>query len=82
MNNITPEQKKRRFRALAKQDRIRTARELAEELEQPYLPLFNDIVTGVEKCNAKPKKRVFRGNRQNQTCQDARTRVFLEGPLS
>ena len=35
MNNMTPEQKKRQFRRLAKQDRIRTARELAEKLEQP-----------------------------------------------
>ena len=39
---MTPEQKKRRFRELAKQDRIRTARELAEELEQPFLP-FNEF---------------------------------------
>jgi hypothetical protein len=40
MNNMTPEQKKRRFHELAKHDRrIRTGRQLAEELEQPYLPL-------------------------------------------
>jgi hypothetical protein len=42
MNNMTPEQKKRRFRELAKHDRIRTGRQLAEELEQPFLPLIND----------------------------------------
>jgi hypothetical protein len=39
---MTPEQKKRRYRELAQHDRIRTARELAEQLEQPFLPLFND----------------------------------------
>jgi hypothetical protein len=53
MNNITPEQKKRRFRELAQHDwRIRTARELAEELEQPYLPLFNDCLTDVRRTKA------------------------------
>jgi hypothetical protein len=41
MNNITLEQKKRRFRELAQHDRIRTGRQLAEEHEQPFLP-FND----------------------------------------
>jgi hypothetical protein len=81
MNNMIPEQKKRRFRELAKHDRIFTARELLADLEQPFLPLINDIVTGVEKYNARPKKGVFRENRQNPTRQDARTRVFLEGPL-
>ena len=39
MNN---KEKRVRFRQLAKHDRIRTARELAEQLEQPFLPLFND----------------------------------------
>jgi hypothetical protein len=58
---MTPEQKKRRFRELARHDRIFTARELLAE--QPFLPLFNDIVTGVEKYNARPKKGVFRPNR-------------------
>ena len=81
MNNMTPEQKKRRFRELAKQDRIRPGRQLAEEHEQPYLPLINDIVTDVEKYSARPKKGVFRGNRQNQTRQDARRRVLMGGPL-
>jgi hypothetical protein len=38
----TPEQKKRRFRELAKHDRIRTGRQLAEERERPFLSLFND----------------------------------------
>ena len=78
MNN---KEKRARFRELAEQERIRSGHQLAEELAQPFLPLINDIVTDVEKCNARPKKRVFRGNRQNQTRQDARTRVFLEGPL-
>jgi hypothetical protein len=36
--NITPEQKKRRFRELAKHDRIRTGRQLVSEREQPFLP--------------------------------------------
>jgi hypothetical protein len=55
---MTPEQnqKKRRFRELAQHDRIRTGRQLAEEREQPYLPLINDIVTDVEKFNAKAKE--------------------------
>jgi hypothetical protein len=48
---MTPEQKKRRFRQLAKQDRIRTARELAEELEQPFLPLFNEFKARVSQAN-------------------------------
>ena len=38
MNNMTPEQKKRRFRELAKQERICTGRQLAEELAPPFLP--------------------------------------------
>jgi hypothetical protein len=42
MNNMTAEQKKRRFRELAQHDRIRTGRQLAEEHEQPFLPLIND----------------------------------------
>ena len=74
-------QKRTKFRELAQHDRIRTGRQLAEELEQPFLPLINDIVTGVEKYNARPKKGVFRENRQNQTRQDARTRVLMEGLL-
>jgi hypothetical protein len=53
MNN---KEKRARFRQLAKQDRIRTGRQLAEEHEQPYLPLINDIVTDVEKFNAKAKE--------------------------
>jgi hypothetical protein len=63
MNNMTPEQKKRRFRELARHDRIRTGNQLDEELAQPFLPLINDIVTDVEKCNARPKTRIFRPNR-------------------
>jgi hypothetical protein len=77
---MTPEQnqKKRRFRELAKHDRIRTGHQFAEA--QPFLPLFNDIVTGVEEIQ-RQKKGVFRGNGQNPTRQDARTRVLMEGPL-
>lgn len=42
MNN---KEKRARFRELAQHDwRIRTARELAEELDQPFLPLFNDYL--------------------------------------
>jgi hypothetical protein len=38
MNNMTPEHKKRRFRELAQHDqRIRTARQLVEQREQPFL---------------------------------------------
>jgi hypothetical protein len=74
MNNMTPEQKKRRFRELVKDDRIRTGRQLDEELAQPFL-------IDVEKYSARPKKGVFRGNRQNQTRQDARRRVLMGGPL-
>jgi hypothetical protein len=59
MNNMTPEQKKRRFLELAQHDRIRTGRQLAEEHEQPYLPLINDIVTDVEKFNAEAEKARF-----------------------
>ena len=50
MNNMTPEQKKRQFRRLAKHDRIRTARELAEKLEQPFLP-FNEFKAVVSQEN-------------------------------
>jgi hypothetical protein len=80
-HQLTPEQKKRRFRELARRDRIQTGRQLVSEREQPFLPLFNNIVTDVEKCSARPKKGVFRGNRQNPTRQDARRRVLMEGPL-
>jgi hypothetical protein len=53
MNTMSPEQKKRRFRELARHDnRIRTGRQLAEEREQPYLPLINDIVTEVGRKSA------------------------------
>jgi hypothetical protein len=38
---MTPEQKKRRFRELARHDRICTGRELEQELQQPLLP-FNE----------------------------------------
>jgi hypothetical protein len=49
--NVTPEQKKRRFRELVKEDdRIRTGRQLAEELEQPFLP-FNELKAVVRQEN-------------------------------
>jgi hypothetical protein len=38
MSDLTPKQKKARFRQLAKQDRLRTARAIAEERESPFLP--------------------------------------------
>ena len=50
--SITPEQKKRRFRELVKDDRIRTGRQLDEELAQPFL-------IDVEKYSARPKKGFF-----------------------
>jgi hypothetical protein len=56
---MTPEQKKRRFRELARHDRIFTARELLADLEQPFLPLINDIVTNVGKFNAEAEKARF-----------------------
>jgi hypothetical protein len=37
MNDMTPEQKKRRFRALTREENILTGRELLEDLEQPFL---------------------------------------------
>jgi hypothetical protein len=50
---MTTEQKKRaRFRTLAKHQGILTASQLAEEHEQPCLPLINDVVTDVAKFNA------------------------------
>ena len=39
--------KRRRFRQLAQHDRIQTGRQLAEDLEQPYLP-FDDCLTDLE----------------------------------
>jgi hypothetical protein len=48
--NVTPEQKKRRFRELVKDGRIRTGRQLAEELEQPFLP-FNELKAVVRQEN-------------------------------
>jgi hypothetical protein len=47
--SITPEQKKRRFRELARHYRLRTARELLEEIEQPFL--FNEFKTRVSQEN-------------------------------
>jgi hypothetical protein len=49
MNN---KQKRARFRELAKHDRIRTGRQLPEELEQPFLPLINDCLTDVQRRKA------------------------------
>ena len=46
MNN---KEKRARFRQLAKHDRIRTGRQLAEEPEQPYLPLINDCLADVQR---------------------------------
>ncbi len=50
---MTPEQKKRRFRALTKEENIRTARQLAEELAaefaQPFLPFMTDGLTDVQR---------------------------------
>jgi hypothetical protein len=46
---MTSERKKRRFRQLAKHDWIRTGRQLAEEHEQPYLPLINDCLADVQR---------------------------------
>jgi hypothetical protein len=57
MNNITPEQKKRRFRELAQQhDRIRTGRQLAQELEQPFLPLM-DVKAGRELASGRGRRK-------------------------
>jgi hypothetical protein len=54
--SITPEQKKRRFRELAKHDgRIRTGRQLAQELEQPFLPLM-DVKAGRELASGRGRK--------------------------
>jgi hypothetical protein len=53
--SITPEQKKRRFRELAKQERIRTGRQLAEELAQPFLPLM-DVKAGRELASGRGRK--------------------------
>jgi hypothetical protein len=47
---MTAQQKKRRFRELVKDDRIRTGRQLAEELEQPFLP-FNELKVVVSQEN-------------------------------
>jgi len=46
MNNMTPEQKKRRFRELVKDDRIRTGRQLDEELAQPFLSTLRNTAPG------------------------------------
>ena len=48
--------KRARFRELAKQDRLRTARQLAEELEQPFLPLFNEFKAVVTR--GEPRRRL------------------------
>jgi hypothetical protein len=53
---MTTAQKKKRFHQLAQHDRIQTGRQLAEEHEQPYLLLINDIVADVEKFNAEAEK--------------------------
>ena len=48
-----------RFRALAREENIRTGRQLAEELAQPYLPLINDIVMteqGLRRFNAEAEE--------------------------
>jgi hypothetical protein len=50
MSNMTPEQKKRRFRELAAHDRIQTGASFAEEHEQPFLP-FNEFKVVVSQEN-------------------------------
>jgi hypothetical protein len=57
---MTAEQqkKKRRFRELVKDDRIRTGRQLVQELEQPYLPLFNDCPDVQRRKAARPAQSV------------------------
>jgi hypothetical protein len=47
MNN---KEKRARFRELAQHDRIQTGRQLAEELEQPFLP-FNEFKAVVSQEN-------------------------------
>jgi hypothetical protein len=48
---MTPEQqKKRRFRELAKDDRIKIASRFVEEFEQPYLP-FDEFTARVSQEN-------------------------------
>jgi hypothetical protein len=51
---VNNKQKRARFCELAKHDRIRTARELAEQLEQPFLPLFNDCPDVQRRKAARP----------------------------
>ena len=62
MNN---KEKRARFRELAKQERIRTATELAEEHAQPYLPLFNEFprICSEEK---RPARRGQSGGRRHE----------------
>jgi hypothetical protein len=55
---MTPEQKKRRFRELAKHDRMQTGRPLAEEHEQPFLPLINDCPDMQRRKSARPATNV------------------------
>jgi hypothetical protein len=53
-SKMSNKEKRARFRELAEQERIRTGHQLADDLAQPFLPLFNDILTDVEKCSARP----------------------------
>jgi hypothetical protein len=50
---MTTAQKKKRFRELAKQDRIQTGRQLVSEREQPFLP-FNEFLDVQRRKSARP----------------------------
>jgi len=50
--NLTPKQKKARFRQLARRHRLRTARAIAEERESPFL--FPELAC----VDAQPKRQL------------------------
>jgi hypothetical protein len=64
-HQLTPEQKKRRFRELVKDDRICNGSRFAEEFEQPLLP-FNEFKTresAVRPSSTAPRSRRTRAGR-------------------
>ena len=50
MNNITPEEKKRRFRALTREENIRIGSQYEQEFKQLFLP-FNEFKARVSQEN-------------------------------
>jgi hypothetical protein len=79
MNN--KEEKRAKFREMARHDQIKIASRFAEEYAQPFLPLINDIVPDVEKYRASAEKGRFSRKPPKPNAPGCPYARFIEGPL-